>query len=55
MKSNLNVIVVEQPGEIGKMKARQLCAFLERYYEEHKEEVDRRVAELRAAREENPA
>lgn len=47
----LNVTVIEQPGQLGRMKASTLCAFFLRYYEEHKEEVDRKVEELRKRKE----
>lgn len=49
--SEIKVTVIEQPGRLGSMKARALCAFLLRFYEEHKEEVDRKVEELRKKKE----
>lgn len=45
--SEIKVTVIEQPGKLGSMKASALCAFFLRFYEEHKEEVDRKVEELR--------
>lgn len=45
--SEIKVTVIEQPGKLGRMKASALCAFFLRFYEEHKEEVDRKVEELR--------
>lgn len=47
MKNEINVTVIEQPGKLGSMKASALCAFFLRFYEEHKEEIDRKVEELR--------
>lgn len=49
--TELNVTVIEQPGKLGRMKASALCAFFLRFYEEHKEEVDRKVEELRKQKE----
>lgn len=49
--SEIKVTVIEQPGKLGSMKASALCAFLLRFYEEHKEEVDRRAEELRKRKE----
>lgn len=49
MKANIKATVIEQPGKLGKMKARALAAALtEIYYgdPEFAAEVDRRVAEL---------
>lgn len=40
MNSELNVTVIEQPGEICQTAAQRLCTFLLRYYAEHKEEID---------------
>lgn len=54
MNNEINVTVIEQPGKLGSMKASALCAFFLRFYEEHKEEVDRKVEELRKKKEENP-
>lgn len=45
---DLNVTVIEQPGQIGANKARALCDFLLGYYAEHREEIDRMVEERRA-------
>ena len=49
--SEIKVTVIEQPGKLGIMKASALCAFFLRFYEEHKEEVDRKVEELRKKKE----
>lgn len=49
--SEIKVTVIEQPGKLGDMKARALCAILLRFYEENKEEVDRKVEELRKKKE----
>ncbi len=49
--SEIKVTVIEQPGKLGSMKASALCAFFLRFYEEHKEEVDRKVEELRKKKE----
>lgn len=43
--NELNVTVIEQPGEIGQTVAQRLCAFLLRYYAEHKEEIDAMMKE----------
>lgn len=51
--TELEVTVIEQPGKLGDMKARALCAILLRFYEENKEEVERRAEEIRR-RKENP-
>ena len=45
--SEIKVTVIEQPGKLGSMKASALAAFFVHFYEEHKEEVDRKVEELR--------
>lgn len=50
--SEIKVTVIEQPGKLGGMKASALCAFFLRFYEEHKEEVDRKVEELRKKKKE---
>ena len=42
----IRVTVIEQPGRLGNAKARAICAYLVSYYQEHKEEVDRKVREL---------
>lgn len=47
----LNVTVIEQPGQLGKMKASALAAFFVQFYADHKDEVDRKVEELRKRRE----
>ena len=49
--TELNVTVIEQPGQLGRMKASALCAFFLRFYKEHKEEVDSKVEELRKQKE----
>lgn len=49
--SEIKVTVIEQKGKLGRQKARALCAFFVRFYEEHKEEVDRKVEELRMRKE----
>ena len=49
MKNEINVTVIEQPGKLSSMKASALCAFFLRFYEEHKEEVDRKAEDLRRA------
>lgn len=49
--SEIKVTVIEQPGKLGRQKASALCAFFVRFYEEHKEEVDRKVEELRKKKE----
>lgn len=49
MKSNIKAKVIEQPGKLGKMKARALATALTNIYYNNPElaaEVDRRVAEL---------
>lgn len=45
--AEIKVTVIEQPGKLGRQKARALCAFFVRFYEEHKEEVDRKAEEIR--------
>lgn len=37
----LNVTVIEQPGEIGQGTAKALCSLILHYYTEHKEEIDK--------------
>lgn len=49
--AEIKVTVIEQPGKLGSMKARALCAFFLRFYEEHKEEVDRKAEEIRQRKE----
>jgi hypothetical protein len=49
--SDIKVTVIEHQGKLGDMKARALCAFLLRFYEENKEDVDRRAEEIRQSRE----
>ena len=49
--NEIKVTVIEQPGKLGSMKASALCAFFLRFYEEHKEEVDHKVEELREKKE----
>ena len=46
--NELNVTVIEQPGEICQTAAQRLCTFLLRYYAEHKEEIDAMVKEKEA-------
>lgn len=47
----LNVTVIEQPGALGRMKASALAAFFVQFYADHKDEVDRKVEELRKKKE----
>ena len=39
--NELNVTVIEQPGEIGQGTAKALCSLILNYYAEHKEEIDK--------------
>ena len=49
--SEIKVTVIEQPGQLGRMKASALAAFFVQFYADHKEEVDRKVEELRKKKE----
>ena len=49
--SEIKVTVIEQPGKLGSMKASALAAFFVQFYADHKEEVDRKVEELRKKKE----
>lgn len=55
--NELNVTVIEQPGALGREKARQLAQILARYYRdappELRAEIDRKAEEIRR-REANP-
>lgn len=37
----LNVRVIEQPGEIGQETAKAMCSLILHYYAEHKEEIEK--------------
>lgn len=50
--SEIKVTVIEQLGKLGDMKASALAAFFVQFYAEHKEEVDRKVEELRKKKKE---
>lgn len=39
--NELNVTIIEQPGEIGQETAKALCSLILHYYAEHKEEIDK--------------
>ncbi|MBQ8921026.1 MAG: hypothetical protein IJ060_02570 [Oscillospiraceae bacterium] len=49
--NDIKVTVTEQPGKLGSMKASALAAFFVQFYADHKDEVDRKVEELRKKRE----